>query len=185
MPQSNFILVRESRGTYVPHQVIQSGNRYFLLISPPFRIYLKSFLLFPSYLLDSLVLPPDQHNYLFSKYLFSLLCVKYRGRPWIWNNENPHMIPVLLEFTVSGKRDTVFKWSQAIISNSAIYRGFNSVCLNSYPPGTLEWDVIWKLDFCKCNQLRSYWFRVVSLYEKRKGDSDRETQKHTGKKAVG
>lgn len=59
---------------------------------------------------------------------------------------------------------------------------------NWCPPGASEGDLIGKLDFCRCNQLRLSWFKVrillsvvdVFIAERREGDSCRETGNHTG-----
>lgn len=66
---------------------VHSENGCFLLISPSFQIYLKSFLLFPRYLLESLVLPSDQCDSFSSKYWFILLWVRYCGGPRILSNK--------------------------------------------------------------------------------------------------
>ena len=88
----NFILVCESRDTNISHQQMYSiGKQIFsACLSIPQKIpKILSFI--PSYLLEILVLPSDLYKYLFHKYLFNLLYVKYCGRPQIRNSGKfPH-----------------------------------------------------------------------------------------------
>lgn len=50
--------------------------------------------------------------------------------------KNPNVILVLLEFTVSGKRNTVFQWPHTIISKNAYVAGLIVSFQNPCLPGT-------------------------------------------------